>query len=126
MFAREQEIGPALTRIGVAVVFLVFGVWQFVDPVSWYGYLPASLPFGLSPATALYLNGALDVLLGVALILGIFARIVAIIAAVHLAIITSTLGWNDVTVRDLGLVIVLLGVAIYGTDRWCLEKKFRT
>jgi uncharacterized membrane protein YphA (DoxX/SURF4 family) len=122
---RLAEAAPAVVRWGLGIVFLIFGIWQWAAPTSWYGYLPSSLPLGIAQGTAIALNGTLDFVIGALILLGLLTRIAAIIGAAHLAIIASTLGWNDVMVRDLGLVIVALGVALRGPDRLCLDQRVR-
>ena len=119
-----KNYGHAIIRYGVALVFLIFGVWQLIDPASWLGYVPPFVP--LDTMVAVYLNGLVDVILGIMLALGFFTRIVAIVAAVHLIAISVVLGFNDVAVRDYGLVIVLVGIAMHGPDDLCLETQSRT
>ena len=117
----SQAYAQSVIRYGVALVFLIFGIWQLIDPSSWLGYVPSYVPF--NPTIAVYLNGVVDLLLGALLLIGFLTRIVAIVAALHLAAITSSLGFNDVMVRDLGLVIVLVGIAMHGPDQLCIEMK---
>lgn len=124
---RIQDIPPmAIARYGLGAVFLAFGIMQWSDPAGWFGYLPVHGVFGLSDATLIYLNGALDFAIGVSLLLGILTRMAAIIAALHLAGIIAFLGFNDVAVRDAGLLIVAIAIALNGPDAWCLRKKWRS
>ena len=118
---------PAIARWGLGIVFFLFGILQFTSPESFYGYIPAfANNFGMSSATLILLNGILDFAIGVLLLLGIFTRIVAIVAAVHLLVIILGLGWNDITVRDIGLMIVAVAIAVHGSDELCLEKRWRS
>lgn len=120
-----MDLGPKLTRYGVGIVFLIFGIMQFMDPTSWLGYLPSwSSSFPVSPQTLIYLNGTLDFVLGALLILGFLTRIAAAIAALHLLGIIFSLGFNEIAVRDLGLAIVAAAIAFAGPDDWCVDRKF--
>ena len=121
MEPRYQPYAQSVVRYGVALVFLLFGVWQLVDPSSWLGYVPSYVPF--NPTIAVYMNGVIDMVLGIVLTIGFLTRVSAILAALHLAIITISLGLNEIAVRDLGLVIVLVGVFLNGPDRLCLDKR---
>lgn len=113
----------AIARYALAVVFIAFGIMQLLSPEQWYGYLPSfTSSIGLSDATLILLNGLLDLAIGILLAAGIFTRIVAIIATAHLAGIILTLGFNDVAVRDAGLLILAAAIALNGPDRWCLRK----
>jgi uncharacterized membrane protein YphA (DoxX/SURF4 family) len=118
------RLASKLTRYGLGIVFLIFGIWQFLDPTSWFGYLPPWATSLGSSTTLIYLNATLDTTLGLLLILGLLTRIAGIIAALHLAGIIATIGFNEVAVRDLGLAIVAVAVAAAGPDEWCLDKKF--
>jgi len=120
---RFTRYGRPLTRYGVSLVFLVFGVWQLVDPTSWYGYLPSYTAQYISNEALLLLNGTFDTIIGALLLVGLFTRWTALLGALHLVSVTTTLGWNDLAVRDAGLGIVLLGIFLTGTDDLCIDKK---
>lgn len=92
-----------LLRVGLGVVFLWIGIDIFRHPEGWIGYVPMSLPLGLSRETGLQLNGALDVALGLLLILDKLPKIVAAVASIHLAGILITQGINALIIRDVGL-----------------------
>jgi len=62
---------------------------------------------------------------GVLLLLGIYTRIVSFFLAIHLFVISFSLGFNDLGVRDFGLAIATLVVFFNGVDDFCLDKKFR-
>ena len=120
-----KRYAPLIARLGVGIVFLVFGVWQILSPSGWLGYLPDFvLGFGISPSTFILLNGIFDLLIGLLLVFGLFLRIASAFGILHLAGIIFSLGWNDVAVRDLGLMIVLISVFLNGPDEFCLGKKF--
>jgi len=117
-----KRYAPAFARYGVGIVFLIFGIWQFVEPSSWEGYLPAFVISNFNAATFIYFNGAFDSLIGILLISGAFVRVAAALGALHLLGIVFSLGWNDAAVRDIGLLIVLIAVFLNGKDELCLGK----
>ena len=39
----------------------------------------------------------------------------------HVISIVGALGYNDIAIRDLGLAIVLLAIAIGGKEKWTLK-----
>ena len=121
-----KKYSPAVARGGVGFVFLVFALWQIIYPESWIGYLPGFVySIGISVKTLIILNGALDLLIGLGLILGVFVRISSLLGMLHLIGIVGSLGWNDVSVRDLGLLIVLISVFLNGEDRFCLGRRWK-
>jgi len=115
---------PAVARYGVSFVFLVFGVWQIINYQLWLGYLPSfALNLGISAKTVLMLNGTFDFLIGLSLLTGIFLRIFSGLGILHLLGIIFSLGWNDVTVRDIGIILVLISVFLHGKDDLCFGSK---
>jgi len=117
-----KECAPVVVRYGVALVLLWFGYQQLQDPSFWIGFVPdfvaAQSPLPLE--RLVLLNGAIEILLGVLLALGVFVRIAAIITAIHIALIAYSLGNTGVAIRDWGLAFAALGVFLYGPDRFSL------
>jgi uncharacterized membrane protein YphA (DoxX/SURF4 family) len=143
-FEKIKEYAPVINRIGLSLVFLWFGISQLVNPLNFIGYLPdwapsmmdrmmgsntggmMSMMTGIASPNAILLirlNGVFELILGTMLILGFFTRIAALLLAAHLFFITIELGYGDVAVRDIGLTISTIAVAIWGEDKWCLQKK---
>ena|SRR3989344_6937090 len=121
-----KKYAPAIARIGVGFVFLVFGIWQLVSPEGWFGYLPSFvLNTGVSASTFILFNGIFDLVIGLLLILGLFLKVASVLGILHILGIVYSLGWNDVAVRDIGLLIVLISVLFNGPDDFCLQKKRR-
>jgi uncharacterized membrane protein YphA (DoxX/SURF4 family) len=119
-----RELSPVVLRAGMVALFLWFGFSQLTAPADWTSWLPtwtASLPL---PATALVLlNGGLEVVLGLALALGFWTRVVAALLALHLLLIAYEIGYNDIGVRDFCLAIATAAVAAHGPDRYTLDSR---
>ncbi len=101
-----------IARLGLAIVFLWFGINQLLAPENWISWLPLwieNVPG--SPEMHIIMHGLFDTTVGILLFSGYFARIGALGAAAGLAGIISTIGYNDIAVRDFGLLIVALAVA---------------
>lgn len=117
---------PVVVRIGVGFVFFVFGLWQIINPSGWFGYVPNFiLALGFNPLTILLLNGIFDTIVGLSLLSGLYLRVFAGLGVLHLLFTSITLGFNDVAVRDFGLMIVLIAVFLNGKDEFCLDRKFK-
>jgi uncharacterized membrane protein YkgB len=82
----ESLAGPLL-RISLGVVLLWIGCIHLVDPQPVVTLLSMSLPF-LAFGAVVYLLGALEVLAGILLIVGLWARYVALLS---LALFAGTL-----------------------------------
>jgi uncharacterized membrane protein YphA (DoxX/SURF4 family) len=116
--------GTTFLRIGIAFVIIWFGVQQFIEPAMWVGFIPNSI-LKISPVgatTLVHLNGALEVVFGTSLMLGLFTRASALILALHMADITYVVGYNSIGVRDFGLMIAVIAVLLNGADYTTLDQ----
>ena len=113
-----MKIPPAaLLRVGLASVFLWFGVNQLLFPEHFQGYVP--LWAAAHSTSLLIVNGTVEVILGVMLIIGIWTKMSALLLALHLVDIIFSIGYNDIAVRDFGLAVATFTVFLQGPDSWC-------
>jgi len=124
------------------MVFLWFGISQLVNPESFMGYMPQWI-FPHEPAMqhshsmqfmhniphpgahfTIMANGVFETLFGLLLLLGLFTRLSALLLSLHLFGIMLSLGYNDIAVRDFGLALAALSVALNGKDKYCMDNKF--
>ncbi len=110
----------------MSLVFLWFGSQQFLNPDMWIGFVPEWVvqmsPVGI--VTLIHINGALELVFGTALLLGLFTRISALILALHMAHITSMIGYSSIAVRDFGLTVATLAIFLNGADHMSLDQLF--
>lgn len=107
-------------RIGLAVVFMWFGVHKFINPVYWIdAWVPQSvealiIAMGMSPRNFIFLNGIFEVLVAVSLLSGYFIRIFSTVALVFLASVVAVhiTVW-EIVVRDIGLIGGLLALVLW-------------
>jgi uncharacterized membrane protein YphA (DoxX/SURF4 family) len=119
------EYSRIFTRIAISIVFLWFGINQIINPNNFMGYLPSFILLSTYAKTFIYLNGIFELILGAFLILGLFTRITALILGINLIGIILGLGYNDIAVRDFGLMLITLAIFLGGKDKWCLENKIK-
>lgn len=111
-------------RIGLAAVFLWFGINKFIQPHYWIdAWMPqwaqhAGQAIGMSPLNAIFLIGIFEVLVAISLATGFFMRGFAAAAIVFLLIILATEGINEVVVRDIGLIAALVALVIWPERRY--------
>ncbi len=118
-----KDYAPVVNRIGLSLVFLWFGFNQLFNPDYFIGYLPEFL-FDLDFAKYFVIaNGIFEIIFGSLLISGYFTRIAAILLGLHLLGITFHLGYGETAVRDFGLALSTISIAIGGADKWCLETR---
>jgi uncharacterized membrane protein YphA (DoxX/SURF4 family) len=118
-----KKFAPIVLRIGIALVFLWFGVQQIINPSIWVGYIPESLVgiFSLSALKLVYLNGLFEIVFASALLLGYFTKFAALLLALHMLDITYVVGFDAVGVRDFGLAIATVAIFMFGVDRFSLD-----
>ncbi len=90
-------------------VFLYFGIDKFVHPILWVGFLPLWMNglMGIENDAWIIIIGVIEVLLALLLIIPvpIIRKIGVVLIALHLLGIIWQVGWNDVAVRDIGLML---------------------
>ena len=143
MNKKWKTYAPVVLRVGLSIVFLWFGITQVINPESFLGYIPEwlyphessmihehplrmmhNIP-SIPTHTLIMGNGFLEIIFGGLLLIGLWTRISAIVLTFHLMGIIIGLGYNDIAVRDFGLMAGTITVALYGPDKFCLDKKLR-
>lgn len=123
-FEKTKEYGPSILRIGLALVFLWFGLNQLFDPGSWVGWVPGWIHPIVHPAIVVFVNGIFEVALGTMLLIGFMTRLSALILGVHLFFISLSVGYGGTMVRDLGLFIATFSIVLIGSGKFSLDNKF--
>ena len=116
-----KQYAPLIMRLALSFVFLWFGISQLINTDYFMGYLPGFLLNTANPTLFVIFNGAAETILGILLAIGLFTRLVALLLALHLISIIISLGYNDIAIRDTGLMLVTVAQFIGGADRWCLD-----
>jgi uncharacterized membrane protein YphA (DoxX/SURF4 family) len=111
----KEEIGVYILRLGLAVVFLYFGISQILDQSKWIYFVPDRFSsFYISEILKLkivFLNGIFDTVIALSLISGLFIRIFSFLGFIHLFSITIfSLGFEPSGIRDLGLAFAMLSL----------------
>jgi uncharacterized membrane protein YphA (DoxX/SURF4 family) len=122
-YEKMREFAPLVLRVGIALVFLWFGTDQLMNPENWSGTIPQSVVdmSGMSAETIVYLNGGFEVIFCLALLVGLFTRIAALLLALHLMSILFVVGYNHIGVRDFGLMMATLSIFLHGPDSYSLD-----
>ncbi|HLC73373.1 MAG TPA: DoxX family protein [Candidatus Nanoarchaeia archaeon] len=122
-----DQYGKPLLRIVLSLVFLWFSISQFTAVDKWTGLVPEFIVnMGISAKTVILANATSELIFGVLLLFGIFTRLAAFILALHLFGIASNFGFSNPNgIRDFGLAFATLSVFLNGTDKLCLENKFK-
>jgi len=111
----KEEIGIYILRLGLAIVFLYFGISQILDQSKWIYFVPDRfLNFYISEilkSKIVFLNGIFDTVIALSLISGIFIKMFSILGFIHLlSIVFFVLGFEPSGIRDLGLAFAMLSL----------------
>lgn len=120
----SREIGSTILRVGLALVFFWFGTQQLMDPSSWAGFVPDFAGNIIAPGILVTINGLMELALGGLLLFGVYTRFAALILGLHMFGIAFSIGLNPIGVRDFGLAIATISIALLGPDAYSLDTYF--
>jgi uncharacterized membrane protein YphA (DoxX/SURF4 family) len=117
---KQRDYAILILRVGLALVFLYFGVMQLINPAQWTRLLPG-FTSSMPQETLIMLNGVFEVIFGLLLLVGFMTRWVAALLAIHLASITVNLGYTAIGVRDFGLTLATIALALYNNTKYSVD-----
>lgn len=119
----KKDFASLFLRIGLAVIFLWFGIDKFFNPSVWANFVPEwMLPLIIINMTVfIYIQGAIEAIIGALLIVGYKTRIAALAAAVTLFVILISVGLNDIGLRDFGLLCAAITLSLLGSNIWSVD-----
>jgi len=97
-------------RLGLATVFIWFGINKFIDPQYWLSawvtqsVLAMASKLGISGLDIVNISGVFEVLVGISVLSNIFMKVFSVLAIIFLGGILFTFGLSEILVRDIGLV----------------------
>lgn len=105
----RKRLSMLLLTVGLVFVFAWFGIDKFRNAFIWLGFLPAWMDgaLGIPKETWLTIIGVSEVLMAVMVLIPVrrVRQLGALLMTVHLAGIITQVGWNDIGVRDIGLML---------------------
>ena len=122
MFFISLRFSNMLLKIGIAAVFMWFGIHKFISPEYWVNaWIPVWLPgfleyFSLTPINFIYISGIFQILVGLSFLTNVGTRIFALLASVFLLLVIIIFGFNgfnEIIVRDIGLLGGLLAIMFW-------------
>ena len=121
LIEKHSHYGTFIARLGIAAVFLWFGIDKFVNPDIWVGWVPDWMArlIPISLISFMYLQGIVEVVVGALLLLGFYTRLAAILAVINLLGVELALigtGQADVMLRDAGLLAASMSLFFTGSD----------
>lgn len=116
---------PTILRLGLAALFLWFGISQITDPAAWTVWVPQWAYTFPGAATLVLVNGWFETIGGALVALGFFTRPAAALLALHLFVIAFEVGYNDIGVRDFALAVSTLALTLSGPGPWSVDERRR-
>jgi len=109
-----KERPELVLRIGLALPFLIFGFDKFIHVYIWTPWIPQWLAgiLPITPQLFMYVQGTVEVLIGLSLISGFLIVYSSAVASIMLLLIIITMGYNFTSVRDLGLLMIAVYLLI--------------
>lgn len=103
-----------ILRVGLAITFVWIGVLIFKQPAAWGGYLqPWAAGLIPLPMDQMMLGTAVfDIIIGILLLVDVFVWAVALLAALHVAVVLTVSGITDITVRDIAIIAGALALVV--------------
>jgi len=114
-----EKYAKLILRFGLGVVFLYFGLNQFLSPEKWVGLLPDFLSNLENAKYFIYLNAIFDVLVALSLFFDLFLKLFSILGFLHLlGISLFSLGvFSPSGARDIGLAFAMLSLFFFYFER---------
>ncbi|MDP2676929.1 MAG: hypothetical protein Q8O83_04575 [bacterium] len=110
----KKDASYHILRVAIGITFVWIGILIFQSPEAWGGFVEPwvqnLLPLPLKDI--MLATAAVDVLIGLLLLVDVFVWISGTAGALHLAVVLITSGITAVTVRDIGLLGGLVALAL--------------
>lgn len=110
------QASRGILMTAMIVVFGIFGIDKFIRPLVWLGWIPewTENMSGIPREIWLRVAGGIELLLAAALLFPhrLVRRIAAWGMVVHLTMILTQTGFNDLFIRDVGLLLSAIALAI--------------
>jgi uncharacterized membrane protein YphA (DoxX/SURF4 family) len=110
-FDRNKGFAPLVLRIGISIVFIWFGWSGLTHTGMWTGLVPSWAAAIAAPVTLVKLHGLVELVFGILLLFGVYARLCAVILCISL-LDTLFLVSGPTFIRDLGLFFGLVSLVL--------------
>ena len=125
-----QKFAPLFLRLGLAIVFFLFGFQKLANPSQATAEIQLLLNFELADAAAInFYLGLVEILTAIAFLAGFKIRIFALIASFLVAMfflsffVKYGISINPNLYRDIGLLGASLALFLLGAGPWSLDEK---
>ncbi len=116
---KNEAIRHYLTVYASAFIFIVFGLWEIINPIYWSGFVPSFISkFFSNIGLLVQIHGIILTLIGICFVFGFKRKVASVFGTLIMLDIVFSLfiesGFSDLLVRD--LVITILIASIFFDD----------
>lgn len=129
---RFQKYAPLVLRIGLAAVFVLFGLKKLMSPSQATAEIQLLMNFGLADAAAMnFYLGLFEIIIATALIIGFKIRVFTVIASAFLFLFFFSFfakygfSINPDLYRDLGLLGAAIALFLLGAGPFSIDGRKR-
>lgn len=112
----ERKLSLWFLIAAFVFVFGWFGIDKLRNPLLWTGFLPLWIDgfFGISVDVWIVVIGFIEIFLAALLLIPVrrIRQLGTLLVVLHLAGVVWQVGWNDIGVRDIGLLISALALLV--------------
>ena len=126
---KKLDIALLILRAGLAIVFLLFGYQKLSNPSQTSAEIQLLLNLGIGAVAAInFYLGLTEIIVALALLIGIYARFFGIVAALLTAAFLTSfllkfgLSINPDLYRDVGLTAIGLALALLGSGKYSWDR----
>lgn len=127
---KNLDIALLVLRVGLAIVFLLFGYHKLANPSQTTAEIQLMLNLGLGAVSAInYYMGLTEVIVALGLIFGVKTRLAGLVAALMTTSILVSffvkfgVSINPDLYRDVGLTAIGIAIAILGGGKYSLDAR---
>jgi uncharacterized membrane protein YphA (DoxX/SURF4 family) len=114
----HTKAATLLLRVALATVFLYAAISSTLQPSEWVGFLPPVLVDHFDSSVLLKIFSAYELLIAAFLLVGVYVRYAAIVAALTLGgIVVSNFSLFAITFRDIALIFAALALAVLSDEK---------
>lgn len=116
-----RALSGLFLRLSLGAIFLYFGIQAAIQPEIAMSYIPAYAEAIFANSIFMIVWSTAEILVGVALIIGLFPRIAAYAAAIMLIPIIIAVGFNEVMYRDIVIFAAAIHLAYEPAYLWAVK-----
>lgn len=124
---KYKDYVSVFLRIGIAFVFLYFGVNEVINPDFGLTYISEwaknLIPIDLE--LFVFLFGIGHIIGAALLILGFLTRETALIVVLVLLSIIINLGFNELSARDFAIMLSAIALFLNGPGKWSVDERMK-